>query len=276
MRRYSFHPTKALESIIKKIEILDLPASSSFEIGNRFLPDGYFEIGFNLGSENLKITSSGSNEIQLDNPIGYFYGQGSVSSHLFFEGRTHIMIVKIFPWAASLFFDFELSDCVDCNLELSSVFGREAIFIEEQILTEGGYQNQIRILEQYLISKLLNKKKSINHLLESATKSIFQLKGDVKMKELASALNTSPRTLQRLFKQYYGITPKQFASQIRLRNFAAIVSQKNSNSFTEVALECGYFDQAHFNHEFKSITDTTPSDFFLKEIPLVDEFLKPG
>ncbi len=273
MKRYYFEPCEELKGVIKTFQILDLPDVSAAGIGQRFLPDGFFEIGFNLGSDHLKITSAAATNIQLDNPVGYFYGQNNVSAILAMEGRLHIMIVKIFPWAASLLFDFDLNDCVDENLPLEYVIGGEGNFLEEQLMTGEGYENKIEILQDYLLKRLIRINNDPNKLLEATTKMIFNSKGNIKIKDIAEQVHSSPRTLQRMFQQYYGITPKKYAQQIRLRNFAAQLSKNKNLSLTELALKCGYFDQAHFNHEFSSIAMVTPTEFFFKGTPLVDEFL---
>ena len=276
MQKLHFQPRPELKGIIKDIVFLDCTNVTESGIGNRFLPDGYFEIGFNLGSGDLKITSTSSTDIQLDNPIGYFYGQSSVSSQLFSKGRLHIMIVKIYPWAASLLFNFDLSDCVNENLKLEDVFFDDAKIIEEKILTSNRYEEQVEILQQFLMKKIYKNDFSENDLLGNATKIIFQRHGNIRIKELATEINTSTRTLQRTFRQSYGISPKLLSQQVRLRYFAAQLSNHKNLNLTEIALRCGYYDQAHFNHEFRSITSVNPSEYFFNGIPLVDDFLKPG
>ena len=267
-------PKKELAGIIKSIEVLDIPDTSEAGIGNRFLPDGFFEIGINLGSDDLKITSTLASEIQLDNPRVYFFGQGTVSSHLFSAGRLHILILKIYPWAASLIFDFDLSDCVDINLDLNMVFGKEALKLEELIMESKGYMPKINLLQHYLIEKIRQRNNSINPILEKSTRLIFQSKGNIMMKELAIECHTTQRTMQRIFRQYYGIKPKQYAQQRRLRYFAAQLSRNKDLNLTQVILQCGYFDQAHFIREFKSIAQTTPSTYFFEKTPLIDDFLE--
>ncbi|MCG8331672.1 MAG: helix-turn-helix transcriptional regulator [Chitinophagales bacterium] len=274
MKRLYFQPRLELRKYIRTIQILDLPDISALNIGNRFLPDGFFEIGFNLGSDDLKISSIAASEIQLQNPVGYFYGQCSVSSQLFSGGRVHIMIVKIYPWAASLFFNFDLSDCIDDNLDLDRVFGKEAKWLEEKIMEAENYTNKVDLVQEYLITKLQQQSKSINPILEQVSKLLFQSNGNAKIKDMAAQAYSTPRTVQRIFRQYYGITPKQFAKQIRIRHFASQMSRHNDLNLAQLANACGYFDQAHFNHEFQSIVQLRPSEYFFKNTPLVDCFLQ--
>jgi AraC-like DNA-binding protein len=53
-----------------------------------------------------------------------------------------------------------------------------------------------------------------------------------------------------------GATPKQLASILRFRR--AVALHRPRTSLGELALEAGYYDQAHFTHEFRSITRSSP------------------
>lgn len=274
MQRIYFDLHPALKGIVREIQILDIPDVAQEKIGNRFLPDGYFEIGFNLGSDNIKFASTAIEGIQLKNPYSYFYAQGSSSSYLFATGHLSIMIVKIYPWAATLLTGIELHELVDRTVSLENVLGKEVRFLEEKILGSRFFARQVELLQLFLIEKVYGQNKTVNNRLMHLTQLIFNAKGRFKIHELASFTHTTERTIQRLFKQEYGISPKQLSQQIRLRYFAAQLAKTPTKNFTELAIQCGYYDQAHFNRDFKSIVKITPKIYFMKNTPLVDDFLK--
>jgi AraC-like DNA-binding protein len=63
------------------------------------------------------------------------------------------------------------------------------------------------------------------------------------------------------FKIDVGLTPKRYC---RIRRFQRAVSQVHRGSdidWAAVALDCGYFDQAHFIHDFKSFSGLTPTGY---------------
>jgi AraC-like DNA-binding protein len=79
------------------------------------------------------------------------------------------------------------------------------------------------------------------------------------VKELYTKFNFSKITFERHFKQVIGLAPKEFLRITRFGRAYQIIQQHLHKSWTELALENGYFDQAHFIKEFKTIYGYTPS-----------------
>ncbi|MFA8436020.1 MAG: helix-turn-helix domain-containing protein [Marinifilaceae bacterium] len=68
------------------------------------------------------------------------------------------------------------------------------------------------------------------------------------------------RTFYRQFKELSYLTPKQFNRIIRLRNSLNQAKEDNKEKLTGVAYDQGYFDQAHFSRECKSISTKSPKE----------------
>jgi AraC-like DNA-binding protein len=76
----------------------------------------------------------------------------------------------------------------------------------------------------------------------------------------ARALGLSERQFERRFLAQVGVTPKRFAM---LRRFERVAAQaKTAPSLTAVALEAGYYDQAHFIRDFRRFAGAAPKEFF--------------
>ena len=276
MQRIFFKPIAALQHIVKHIEILNVPDVAKAQIGNRFIPDGFFEIGFNLGSEDLQFISSSNRDGVLNNPIGYVHTQETSSSFMFAKGKLCIMIIKIYPWAAPLLSRMNFGELVNEKVNITYVLGKQARSLGDQILEAPAYSQQVALIQDFLLQQLYKVDEAINPILQHTTKLIFHHNGKLHTRTIANQAHISERNLQRLFRKHYGISPKLLSKQIRLRHFATLLSQNRTATFTDIALQCGYYDQAHFNHEFKSIVKVTPRAYFLKETPLISDFLKSG
>lgn len=78
--------------------------------------------------------------------------------------------------------------------------------------------------------------------------------------QLADAYNLSARQFDRKFKESAGFSPKTYMRLIRLQD---ALKQYNANkTLTQIALECGYYDQSHFIHDVKEFTGYHPGFYF--------------
>lgn len=80
-------------------------------------------------------------------------------------------------------------------------------------------------------------------------------------RELAGEVGVSERSLRRGFRELTGLSPKQYVSTIRLERVIRILSRVEADDLSAVALSFGYFDYAHFAHDFHKRTLTWPTRF---------------
>jgi AraC-like DNA-binding protein len=78
--------------------------------------------------------------------------------------------------------------------------------------------------------------------------------------ELAARFGLSERTLQRLVEQRVGLSPKWLIQRRRLHD-AVVALKAGTTSLADVAADLGYADQAHFTHDFRTVTGLTPGEF---------------
>ncbi len=78
------------------------------------------------------------------------------------------------------------------------------------------------------------------------------------------------RQWQRRFLRSTGFTPKGFARIVRLQNTIALACSSRRLDWGTLALEAGFFDQAHLNNEFRSFTGTSPERYFAAQLGMAE------
>ncbi len=98
---------------------------------------------------------------------------------------------------------------------------------------------------------------------QQAILELVARKGQLPVKEFAAAAKVGLRQLRRTCLKHAGLTPKHLARIFRFRGAAAALRRGRTRQ--QLALECGYYDQAHMIREFQELAGTSPGHFPLAE-----------
>ena len=101
--------------------------------------------------------------------------------------------------------------------------------------------------------------KCIDEVLLNALDLIEGYHGNISVADCAVRLKIHPKKLERLFIKYLGVSVKKFSKIIRFHDIHSVLREEGLGDLTQKVLDKGYFDQAHFNRDFKKLTGLTPS-----------------
>ncbi len=87
----------------------------------------------------------------------------------------------------------------------------------------------------------------------------------ITVEELAREAGMSPSHFSRVFKETLGSTPMQYVLAYRVEQ-AMKMMQDPSRALGNIALDCGFADQAHFSRSFKQVTGQTPRAFRAEQV----------
>jgi len=244
-------PTELLRPFIKTFLIVE----SQDELVNNVLPDTSLVMAFRYKGRLHYVTNDTKNALPSSSLSGL---RKSIRSFNYSKDTGNLLVIFKEAGAAA-FFKQPLHELFEENVSLDNFINRQKLStIEEQLSRSKNNFQLIDLIERFLLSELCDNKP--DNLILTALQKIHFANGLFKIKDLAHSLYISQDALEKRFRRVVGTSPKQLSSIIRLR--AITDSRKQKHSLTGIAFDAGYFDQAHFNKDFKLFTGQTPSDFF--------------
>ncbi len=91
--------------------------------------------------------------------------------------------------------------------------------------------------------------------------------GRIAVSALADELGWSHRRLIARFREGIGLAPKTLGRVLRFERVSHVLQHVEGPRLAEVALECGYYDQAHLNRDFRQFAGTTPGEYLARRLP---------
>jgi AraC-like DNA-binding protein len=79
--------------------------------------------------------------------------------------------------------------------------------------------------------------------------------------DVVDEIGVAGKRFTEIFRDQVGTTPKLYSRIRRFQHALALVNRDPERDWTDVALACGYFDQAHFNHDFRTFCGISPSTY---------------
>jgi AraC-like DNA-binding protein len=161
---------------------------------------------------------------------------------------------------AAPFFGFPLSELSGNVVELDLIWKREILALREQLLETPSPEGKFDLLEAYLVARAQSRLEP--DLAVSAALQTLRSWPVLSLRELASRLGLSHKQMLARFDCRVGMTPKLTSRIFRFQKALAAANRATTTpDWSDLAVECGYYDQAHLIHEFRQLAGLTPSEY---------------
>ncbi len=180
-----------------------------------------------------------------------------VTSVMIDVGRYHKAVrVGFHPGGLFRLTGLPLQELLDGSCDAEDLFG-PVIRTVNQRLKEAGHPDELKqIVEHFLLRQC--------HILkpllpfDRAMLVQQQQEGRLSIDAVASMACLSVRQLERVSKERLGYSPKLFSRIIRFSKAYRLREQGTQSSWTQIAYECGYFDQMHLIRDFRQFAGMAP------------------
>lgn len=259
-------PTPTLQRFVECFWILDGGGSAAAP-PERILPDGCVELILNFRDRFFQHVD-GSRQVQ---PLNFIVGQMTGPILISPSGSVELLGIRFQPGGTRVFLStpaHEITDEVVALADFSSRLERDLLAVCERHHT---LRMRAGALDSYLCAQLANTN-SDSQILDLA-KTIVDQGGVISVDRLASDAGVSNRQLERRFLREVGLGPKLLARIVRFQEVFRAVEQCDA-AWATVAVECGYYDQAHLIRDFNQFAQQTPAVLFASQTSLTESFTR--
>lgn len=259
MVSYRYKPPAPLDRFVEVIWVMEAPAAPHAK--ERLLPDGSVELVFDLGSGRFPIFTN-ENLARRE----FFRGSVVCGPHsqpfgIDTSNGTNVAGVHFRAGGAYPFLKLPFGELHNMHVGLDTFWGRAATVRVRDCLLEASHpRDKAKILERALLAVAAGQLQ--RHPAVAFALNEFHAMPEVKkIATVTAEIGISSRHFIDVFRSEVGLTPKLFCRVRRFQRVLREISTGTRIHWPSVALDAGYFDQAHFIHDFRAFSGINPSAY---------------
>jgi len=247
-----FTPPEQLRDLVQCFWTLesdpDVPTPKDYFLMADSCPEIIFQYNegfqaYSAQSARIRFQHSISNKFDVGNKVGFFG-------------------VRLYPHAVNQLLNMAAHEVVNHVSDFSALFKQDGADLADQIYSAAKTSERIALVSDYLTKRASHQIRMdpIKYFVDK----IIGNSGSVDIAAMQQESGLSVKQFERRFKAIAGFPPKYFA---RIARFQAVKDSYVLSQFstmTSLAYSCNYYDQSHFNREFKEFSGVQPLRYFKK------------
>lgn len=182
-------------------------------------------------------------------------------------GRSRGVEVYFTPLGARRVLGLPLRELTNAVVPLEDVLGeRVAAELTEALALAPDWPARFGLLDRFLTARLRAAERP-RPAVAWAWRRLEESGGRLPVAALAQELGCSRRHLVAQVREQLGLPPKTIARIVRFNRAVGLLQRDDGARLGEIALDCGYYDQAHLNRDFRAFAGDSPSAFFASALP---------
>lgn len=174
------------------------------------------------------------------------------------SGTGSVLGIKFRAGGFHPFWKQDVSKLTGRTIAASDLFGPE-IEIKMNAILDAGENVEMAKQAEYILTERMPESDWQVELASRIVRETMNDRSMIKVEQMSEQFGMSIRQLQRLFNKYVGVSPKWIIKRFRLQEAAERLEQDESVQMSELSMQLGYFDQAHFIRDFKSVLNQSPT-----------------
>jgi AraC-like DNA-binding protein len=205
-------------------------------------------------------------------------GPTSAPVHFTAHGRLHVFGLGLLPLGWAQLVGVPADELADTGVPLDDVFGPCVAGLVDAVVSAADDGARVAAVDRFFLC-MLERARAAPRWFTAMTDDWLTASTAPDVDALVAASGMSQRSVERLSRRLYGVTPKMLARKYRTLGAAVRMANHEQDSWAEAGE--GFYDQAHLIREFKQFTGMTPKRFLDEAAPvtrltIARKLLMPG
>ncbi len=215
-------------------------------------------------SAHLTVESGAGERHGFALPESLLHGVVTRRFAILLAGKGRAFGMRFRPGGIGAFTGRDASRLTDQVVLAADVLGPGADQLKSDVLAVVDDADRAAAADAFLVERMPQHDRHYEELL--AVIAVLADRRLVSVEALSRATGTSPRTLQRLFRRYVGIGPKWVLQRFRLQDAVARIDAGDVADLSTLAVELGWYDQAHFSRDFTDVVGVSPGLYLRRSL----------
>lgn len=182
-------------------------------------------------------------------------------------GTSEGIQVDFTPLGAQRLLGVPMDSIANQVISFPEILGSRARQLEEQLLDTPDCATRLDLVEQFILRRMAETEPAPS-AINWAWQRIHATGGRVGIASLAEATGLGHKRLIAGFREHVGMPPGMISRLVRFELAVAAVSRAEGGpALADIAIDAGYYDQAHFNREFRTFSGVTPREYAARLLP---------
>jgi AraC-like DNA-binding protein len=225
----------------------------------RVFPNGRLEIIVHLDDRYRLLEGKGPELCGVTGVTGLQLGPMLIEAP---ERSCRVIGIRLHPLGARAVLGLPLTEVAGLNVDLPDLVGAEGDRLGEECASAPSAEAAIDAAARWSAARMAGSfaRMRPEQAAAWAAREIARRGGAVSVTELRERTGASKSRLTSAFRDLVGVTPKLYA---RIHRFSRTLSRLGHwpGTLSELAQECGYYDQPHMNAEFRALSGLAPREF---------------
>lgn len=188
-------------------------------------------------------------------------------------GPDKSLMVFIQPCGLHQLFGIDMSQLTNTSMPLVELIGKEEVdTLIGKLVAADGHEKMIDVMNEFFLDQL--PVFEIAPKVRTAIDFIHQQKGNVTIKQIEQNCFITARSLERHFKTYIGLSPKEYEKIYRFKCLVNFIHQNPGLTWSALCEQNGYYDQSHLTRYFNRYMKIKPMDLVNLDMDFINYLLQ--